>query len=143
MAPAGARLEDLVRAGVAQWTVRALVRDELPETSLPALLATLTPRHLQPRFARIPSATRTLLRGTDAVAARVIGPGTCLFRSLARYAALRQARVDARFVIGVAPSPVPGEDFVAHAWIEVGGEPVFEPSPPRYSETFCWPERTR
>ena len=132
--------EDVARAAVAGLAVRALVNGELPERSLPALLATLTPRHRPPRFVTIPTSTRLALRSVDVVAARAVGPGTCLFRSLARYAALRQARVAARFVIGVAPDPA-GGDFVAHAWVEVGGEPVFEASPPRYSETFCWPER--
>lgn len=133
-------VEDAARAAVAGLAVRALVRDELPERSLPALLSTLTPRHRAPRFATIPAATQAALRSVDVVAGRALGPSTCLFRSLARYAALRQARVDARFVIGVAKDPA-GGDFVAHAWVEVGGQPVFEVSPPRYSETFCWPKR--
>lgn len=138
----------MLRAGVAGLAVRGLVRGVLPDLPLPTLLSTLTPRWRSPRFDHVPLSTRLMVRGVDVVAARTVGPGTCLYRSLARYAALRQARVDARFVIGVAPSsaasssssPAP-PPFVAHAWIEVGGAPVFEAAPPRYAETFCWPAR--
>jgi hypothetical protein len=140
--------EDVLRAGVAGLAVRGLVRETLPELPLPALLSTVTPRHRRPCFDHVPLPTRLVVRAVDVAVARTLGPGTCLFRSLARYAALRQARVDARFVIGVAASsaasssssPAP-QPFVAHAWIEVGGAPVFEAAPPRYAETFCWPAR--
>lgn len=125
--------------------MRGLVRDALPDVSLPMLLSTVTPRQRPPRFDHVPLPTRLVVRAVDVVAARAVGPGTCLFRSLARYAALRQARVDARFVVGVAPSSPSGSSsslpFVAHAWIEVAGAPVFEASPPRYEEAFCWPAR--
>jgi hypothetical protein len=133
---------------VAGLAVRALVRRTLPELSLPTLLSTMTPQQRPPRFDHVPPTTRLVVRGVDVVTARVLGPGTCLFRSLARYAALRQARVDARFVIGVAPSsaaplssPTDGLPFIAHAWIEVAGHPVFESAPLRFKETFCWPAR--
>lgn len=144
--------EDVLRAGVAGLAVRGLVRDALPELPLPELLSTVTPRRRPPRFDHVPLPTRLMVRAVDVAAARALGPGTCLFRSLARYAALRQARVDARFVIGVAQSSPSSSSssatsssaalpFVAHAWIEVGGAPVFEAAPPRYAETFCWPAR--
>lgn len=131
---------------MAGFAVRALVRDTLPGLPLPTLLSTVTPQRRPPRFDHVPPTTRLVVRGVDVVTGRVLGPGTCLFRSLARYAALRQARVDARFVIGVAPSSSvssspTGLPFVAHAWIEVAGHPVFEAAPPRFEETFCWPAR--
>ncbi len=143
----------MLRAGIAGFAVRGLVRGALPDVPLPELLSTVTPRRRLPRFDHVPLPTRFMVRAVDVVAARAPGPDTCLFRALARYAALRQARVDARFVVGVAAAPSSsssssspssssgGLPFVAHAWIEVAGHPVFEAAPPRYAETFCWPAR--
>jgi hypothetical protein len=142
---AAADIEDLVRAAFVQLVVRALVRDELPERSLPALLSTLTPKHRPPVFSYVPHAVHQLVRRADALVQRTpIGVGTCLFRSLARYAALRQARVDASLCIGVAPdhdaASRDGDGFVAHAWVEVGGRPLFEASPLRYQVTYRFPD---
>jgi hypothetical protein len=65
---------------------------------------------------------------------------TCLYRSLAGFAALRDAGADVRFVIGVR---VEGGDVVAHAWIEERGEPVGEPQDPRdrFAVAFVHPPR--
>jgi hypothetical protein len=67
-------------------------------------------------------------------------PTTCLYRSLAAFAALRDAGADVRFVIGVR---VEGGDVVAHAWIEERGEPVGEPHDPRdrFAVAFVHPPR--
>jgi hypothetical protein len=141
------RAPALARAVFAQLVVRALVRDELPEQSLPALLRTLTPAHRPPQLRRIPAEVERALRAVDAAIARTpIGPGTCLFRALARYAALRQVHVDVDLCIGVAPDTVDSGDFVAHAWLEVDGRPVLEPEAmahgvvPRYSVLYRFPE---
>jgi hypothetical protein len=55
-------------------------------------------------------------------------PTTCLYRSLAGYAALRAEGQEVRFVIGVRPER--GE-LLAHAWLEQRGAPVGEPGDPR------------
>jgi len=144
----GAFLEGAVRAAFAQIVVRALVREELPERSLPALLRTLTPRHRPPRFGHVPDDVARVIRAVDAVVQRTpIGAGTCLFRALARYAALRQAKVDVDLCIGVAPDAGVDGDFVAHAWLEVAGRPVFEQgegmahlATARYSVIYRFPE---
>jgi len=58
------------------------------------------------------------------------GPGRCLSRALMRFGILRQTGTDtATLWLGVR-SPEAGEQF-AHAWVEVGGVPVGEPSDPR------------
>lgn len=133
--------EDALRSAAAVVIVRGLLRDALPEVPLPTLLSTITPQRRPARHRQIPRPTRWAVQGVDAVAARALGPSTCLFRALAHYAALCQARVDVRFVMGVIPGAPGNEPFVAHAWVEVDGEAVWERAPPRYHETFCYPPR--
>jgi hypothetical protein len=135
--------EDVLRSAIAAAVVRVLLRGSLPEVPLPTLLETLTPHRRPAQHRHIPRATRWAVHGVDVVAARTLGPSTCLFRALAHYAALRQARVEARFVMGIASDAEAdgGGSFVGHAWIEVDGEAVWEQAPPRYRETFCYPAR--
>ena len=66
-----------------------------------------------------------------------IGPDTCLYRALARYALLRESGYAPRFVMGV------DEDDVAsgHAWLELDGAPFLEPGSPRFCRTFEHPPR--
>jgi hypothetical protein len=59
---------------------------------------------------------------SEALAARLGLPSTCLFRAMARWAALRSAGLDASFVMGLRRT---GGDL-GHAWVEVGGVPVDE-----------------
>ena len=49
------------------------------------------------------------------------GRAVCLEQSLALYVLLRRRGVPAELRLGVQPRP-----FYAHAWVEVGGEPVNE-----------------
>jgi hypothetical protein len=134
-----ADVEDLSRAAIAQVAVRALWRT-LPEASLTSLMERLTPRHRPPRFRQVPRSVAGAIVAVDAVVARTpVGPQTCLFRALARYAALRQARVDATFCMGIEPN---APTVAAHAWVEVGGVAVFEAEEPCYLETFRWPKTT-
>lgn len=51
------------------------------------------------------------------------GRAICLEQSLALYILLRRANVDASLRVGVETMP-----FAAHAWVEVDGQPVNEPS---------------
>jgi hypothetical protein len=59
---------------------------------------------------------------------------TCLYRSLAGYAAARSRGGDARFVIGLRG----GADVIAHAWLELDGRPFGEPTDPRAEYTVAW-----
>lgn len=49
------------------------------------------------------------------------GRALCLEQSLALYARLRVVGIPAHFRFGVQPQP-----FAAHAWVELGGEPIDE-----------------
>lgn len=51
------------------------------------------------------------------------GDTRCLRRSLVLLQLLARRRILARVVIGVRTRP----DFLAHAWVECGGEPVLSP----------------
>ncbi len=106
--------------------------------SLPALLERLDGR---PHAAR---ADDDDLARTIVLAERVsrrlrLGPDTCLYRGLARYATARAAGRDARFVMGVDPD----DATTGHAWIEVDGLAVLEDAAARYLRTLEHPPRRR
>jgi hypothetical protein len=66
-------------------------------------------------------------------AARAIGASdTCLYRSLAKWSALRRSGVSADFVMGLR-GDVPD---TGHAWVEVDGEPVGEARDARLVVTY-------
>ncbi|MGH2951269.1 MAG: lasso peptide biosynthesis B2 protein [Solirubrobacterales bacterium] len=52
----------------------------------------------------------------------------CLTRSLVLTALLARRGVASRLVIGVSP----GEEFGAHAWVELGGRPLLDPGDGSY-----------
>src|SRR5689334_6289846 len=96
---------------------------------------------LEPLLARLTEAVATrsavpanrALRLGNALADRVPGiPSTCLYRALARYSLLRRRGVNARFVMGIVAS----DPERAHAWVELGGEPVDEVLLPGLVPTF-------
>lgn len=64
---------------------------------------------------------------------------TCLWRSLAGYAALRAVGDDVRFLIGVRVDG--GGELAAHAWLERGGAPSLGAPRPEegYRVAFAWP----
>ncbi len=53
------------------------------------------------------------------------GQGICLERSLLAYRFLSGAGARPDLVVGVRPG---GEGMIGHAWVVVGGEPLFEPA---------------
>lgn len=66
-----------------------------------------------------------------------IGPDTCLYRALSRYALLQRSGHAPRFVMGVDEhDPADG-----HAWVELEGVPFLEPSLPRHQKTLEHPPR--
>lgn len=69
--------------------------------------------------------------------ARVV-PDTCLYRSLARFAVLRRAGVDVRFVMGVLRDAAAG-GITGHAWLESDGAPRGEKLAAEYTVTFAYP----
>jgi hypothetical protein len=114
--------------------LRATIGLLLRESRLDELLDRLA---AAPRAA--PRARRPAGARTPVPQAMVSGlrrwPATCLYRALAAYAALREAGEDARFVIGVRRE---GEDVLAHAWLEHGGQPVDEAVDPRERFTVAY-----
>jgi hypothetical protein len=63
------------------------------------------------------------------VSARPVVGARCLGRSMTLWFILRRHGIDAELVIG-AESPG-GEDLSAHAWVEVAGQPLLDPTAPR------------
>ncbi|MBI2375929.1 MAG: lasso peptide biosynthesis B2 protein [Deltaproteobacteria bacterium] len=61
---------------------------------------------------------------------------TCLYRSLVRYAILRDLGVPVRFVMGIRND---GTDLAGHAWLELDGRPHLEVLEHRYTRTFEYP----
>jgi hypothetical protein len=51
--------------------------------------------------------------------------GPCLRRSLTLYAFLRRRSLPVRLALGAYPSPT---GLVAHAWLTLEGQPIFEPN---------------
>lgn len=66
-----------------------------------------------------------------------VGPDTCLFRALARYAVFRRAGRDVRFVMGVDEN----DGTRGHAWIELDGRAVLEGELRSYRPTLEHPPR--
>jgi hypothetical protein len=98
---------------------------------LPRLLGLLAAR----RPAAGEAAAHRAIARSEAVARRLRVPDTCLYRALARFAALRRAGLDPRFRMGVRRhDPERG-----HAWVELGGAPVGEAADASLVETFHFP----
>ncbi len=126
----------------------ALLPVRMRRRSLPELLEAMTPR--RPAASRVPEPER-MVRLTDRLLRRRIGPlrPNCLERSLLLYRELRRAGEPVEFCLGVRRRR-PGEreervgqgDLHGHAWLAVGGEPVYEVSPnvaAVYRETYRHP----
>jgi hypothetical protein len=64
---------------------------------------------------------------------------TCWKRApvLHRYLAL--SGIETRVLFGVRPGAAPGDALAGHAWLEAGGRPLLEPSPPDYKVTYSFP----
>lgn len=115
--------------------VRLSAHALLARRSLPDVLRTLTPA--RSRAVPVDVAERAVA-ASERVFDRIgVVPGTCLYRSLARYAVLRRAGHAARFVMGLDPKAA---EITGHAWVELDGEPVGETLEPGLSITFAYPE---
>jgi hypothetical protein len=81
------------------------------------------------------SLPRAMLRVTSAVARRWPGGALCLQRSLVLLWLLRRRGVSSKLRIGVKKSP---EALLAHAWVEVAGQPIGDSSgSPFHIEQFA------
>jgi hypothetical protein len=120
----------VIRAAARYLALRASIARRYEESALDALLRGLdrdrgTARSLDDLASGV--------RIGEAIARRArLGPDTCLFRALARYALLRRAGHAARFCMSVDDA----DPSRGHAWVEVGGAPWLEPASPPYRRTF-------
>ncbi len=126
-----ARAIDLAARAIA---VRIAAAPLLRARSLPGVLASITPSKSSP----LPrdEAERAIAIAESIVSRARVLPDTCLYRSLARYAALRRAGHAARFVMAVANSE---PEIEGHAWVEIDGIPVGETLDPGLTITYSFP----
>lgn len=81
--------------------------------------------------------TARVLAPTERVLSRLLrSSDTCMFRALARFAALSALGTRAVFVLGAPIGDQPG-----HAWVEVDGRPFMEPGLPRFPRVLEHPNR--
>jgi hypothetical protein len=138
------QLPDLVRivAGAQLVAVRFAAPWALRVTDLSKLVARLgVPRSRgvgTARPARDPTPLLVALEPIERALRRAgrAAPDTCLYRSLARYAALSHAGAPVRFVMGVYRN---GDELVGHAWLEYDNRPLGETVDPRFVVTFAHP----
>lgn len=125
LAAKGALVAEIARAYVPlRWTLRS--------RGLPAALELARRRPPEHADAAPPDADeRAVMAGSVRLAAavdRTLGAlpadSRCLMRALVLCALLARRGVPSSFVIGVGD---PGDDFVAHAWVELGGRPLQPP----------------
>lgn len=125
---------DRVRLCGRAIAARVLASALLDRRPLPKVLRAITP--LRSRAVPIEVAERAIADSERFFEQIGVAPDTCLYRSLARYAVLRRAGYDARFVMGLDPK---APEIVGHAWVEVDGEPAFETLEPGLTVTFAYP----
>jgi hypothetical protein len=127
-------------ARMAFWVAAlSLLARRLP---LQRALAVLTPRRLPTPPARPEEVQQNLARLLDLLLAAdfwVFTP-TCWKRApvLHRFLALRG--IPTRVVFGVRKGAA--DDLDGHAWLEAGGRPLLEKTPPDYRVTFTHPARS-
>jgi hypothetical protein len=112
------------RVALALEIVRAYIRVRRTQRgrSLPDTLARLRDTGAPPKPISAWTAAR-LGRAIVRVISPLPGDSRCLVRSLVLVRLLAARGADHRLVIGVTP----GEDFLAHAWVEVNGVAVLDP----------------
>jgi len=129
-----ATLSAVLRILVELMGRRAVLAARFDREPLDRLLAALD---RGPRGAALRGDLSAAMKWADSVADHVPAlPKTCLYRSLARFAALRARGIDARFVMGLPRSA--GGD--GHAWVEIDGAPFLEDEDvSAMAVTFCYP----
>src|SRR5580693_492480 len=118
----GSDFAGTVEIGARAIATRLRLASLVRRRSLPDLLLALTPSAATAPLP-LPAAKRAI-SAAERVVRRIRGvPDTCLYRSLARYQALRRAGHPARFVMALDTRAA---DIEGHAWVELDGEPVGE-----------------
>ena len=121
-------------------SVRAATAVALHRTSLDGWLRAVTPSHPVDPSREVPDDVVDGILVAEAIVRRFArSNGTCLYRSLGRFAALRQAGVDVTIVFGVRDGTGVRTGLVGHAWLERDGVPILEREPPHYTVTHRHP----
>jgi len=130
-----ATIAQKARLGAHALTLRLRLASMLQRMSLPDLLAALTP---SAPLTTVPMdrVEQTISHTERVIACLRVVPDTCLYRSLARYAVLREAGYEAHFVMGLLPQK---ERIEGHAWVELDREVLFETKDPDLVVTFTYP----
>ncbi|HEX8722838.1 MAG TPA: lasso peptide biosynthesis B2 protein [Pyrinomonadaceae bacterium] len=127
----------LLAARMGAWVVAfTLLLKLLP---LPRALGLVAPRRPRPRAAdaeRVQARLAGLLDSMLAADFWVFTP-TCWKRAAVLHRFLALSGIETRVLFGVRRE---GDDALSgHAWLEAGGAPLLEPSPPRYTVTYSFP----
>jgi hypothetical protein len=118
-------------------TLRALLPRWFARDPLDVLLRRLSLPRLPGARADLRRLARTVARAEGLVERTTPLPTTCLYRALARYAALRSAGHEPTFVMGL---PRSGAGAAGHAWVEVDGAAFAEfDDVSRFKVTFRYP----
>ena len=132
--PCPALLAARMRAWVVAFT---LLLRLLP---LPRALRLVAPRRARPRAAdpeRVQARLARLLDSMLAADVWVFTP-TCWKRAAVLHRFLALSGIETRVLFGVRRE---GEDALSgHAWLEAGGAPLLEPTPPHYTVTYSFPD---
>ncbi len=124
-----------LRALASYLAARAWIARHYAATPLDDLLGAIDRR---PSRARSRDDVLGAIRLAEPIARRArLGPDTCLFRALARYASFKRAGLPVRFVMAVDED----DDRVGHAWVELDGVPQLEDDLRRYRRTLQHPSR--
>ncbi len=129
--------ESLLLARMALWVIALSVGSRL--MPLPRMLALVTPGRQRSQPPASAEAQARLAQMLDALLGLnwLCFTPTCWKRAavLNRYLALRG--IKARIIFGVRREA--DGQLQGHAWLEAGGQPLMEKSPPDYTVTYSYP----
>jgi hypothetical protein len=123
---------------MAAWVVGfSLMLKFLP---LPRALKIIRPRRRAVDYSHIEATLQSrLARAVDmllGVNCLVFKP-ICWKRAAVLYRYLALNGIETRIIFGLLSANA--EALIGHAWLEVGGKPVLEPTPPQYTVTYAFP----
>ena len=109
------------------------LRVRLPQMFAETSLDKLAARIVVPAFPAPAEQVLKVVSRSERIAKRIRLADTCLYRALARHAALASTGTQSAFVMGVADT---SSNQGGHAWVEVDGNPVGEDLEETFEVTF-------